>query len=217
MEKFISLTSELYSYIAYHRSASGQDGLLAELRAETEALGEVSQMLISAKQGAFLSILVGICGAKRAVEVGTFTGYSAIHIARALPQNGRLWCFDQSEEWTRIGQPYWERAGLAERITLQLGNARESLAYWQPDGEIDFAFIDADKTGYDTYFELLYPRMRKNGLFVFDNVLRGGRITAPESDDDRAMAILNDKLINDERVETCLLSVADGLMLCRKK
>lgn len=217
MEKYISLTPELYSYVASHRSASNHDELLEELRGETEALGEISQMLISAEQGTFLSLLVGIGGAKRAVEVGTFTGYSAMHIARALPPGGRLWCFDQSEEWTNIGRSYWERAGLTERISLHLGDARQSLAYWQPDGEIDFAFIDADKTSYDTYFELLYPRMRKNGLFVFDNVLRGGRITAPQSDDDKALALLNDKLTHDERLESCLLTVADGLILCRKK
>jgi len=140
-----------------------------------------------------------------------------MHIANALPPSGRLWCFDQSDEWTSIGRPYWERAGLSERITLQLGDARQSLAYWQPDGEIDFAFIDADKTGYDTYFELLFPRMRRNGLFVFDNMLRGGRITTPESDDDEALALLNEKLTHDDRLESVLLAMADGLMLCRKK
>jgi caffeoyl-CoA O-methyltransferase len=217
MAKYITLTPELYSYVETHRSSAPNDALLAALRRETEAMGDISQMLISAEQGTFLSLLIGVSGAKRAVEVGTFTGYSALQIAAALPPGGRLWCFDQSDEWTNTGRRYWERAGLDDRIELTLGDARRSLAYWQPDGPIDFAFIDADKTGYDTYYELLLPRMRSNGLLVFDNVLRNGRITAPESDDDRAIAVLNDKIRADTRVEAVVLTLADGLLLCRKK
>jgi len=221
MEKFISLTSELAAYVASHHSGAardhGLDQTMRALRQETEALGEIAQMLISAEQGTFLSILVASTGARRVVEVGTFTGYSALCLASALPEDGRLFCFDQSDEWTSIARKAWKSANMESKISLQLGDAKATLRDWQPDGEIDFAFIDADKSGYDAYLELLLPHLRRNALILFDNMLRGGRVQTDQSDEAASVRALNDKLASDARVESVLLPVADGIVLCRKK
>jgi len=212
--KFIALTQPIYDYVLQTRSAD--DAILEKLREETNTLGDISEMQIAPEQGTLMSVLAGGCGAKTAIEVGTFTGYSAICVARALPEEGRLICFDQSEEWTKIARRYWERAGLQDKIELRLGDARETLAALET--EIDFAFVDADKTGYDAYYELILPRLRKNGLILFDNTLRGGRIATDEleNENDRALHALNEKLADDARVQTVLLAVADGLTICRK-
>ncbi|HEY2800844.1 MAG TPA: O-methyltransferase [Chthoniobacterales bacterium] len=216
--KYSALNDELYDYVVRHRSRV-HDPLLDALRAETEALGEIARMLISREQGDFLTLLTKLLQVGNAVEVGTFTGYSSICIARGLTSPGRLTCFDLSEEWTAIARRYWDKGDLAGRIELRLGNAAEELAQWEPAGEIDLAFIDADKPGYDRYFELLFPRMKPNGLFVFDNMLWGGRITEEPLTDPDGVALnrLNDKLAHDPRVESVLLPLADGLHLARKK
>ena len=216
-EKYISLTPEIYHYVAAHHSAAN-DPVLEELRQETEKLGDISQMQISVEQGSFLSLLVAATGARRAVEVGTFTGYSSICIARGLGAGGQLICFDRSDEWTGIARKYWTRAGVENKIELRLGAAADSLRDLDAAIEFDFAFIDADKTGYDTYYELLLPRMRSNGLLVFDNMLQHGRVaTGPITDPNvQAIDALNRKLASDPRVESVLLPVADGLHLCRK-
>jgi caffeoyl-CoA O-methyltransferase len=215
--KYIGLTDGLYRYLINCRSHSS-DAVLQALRSETDALGDISKMQISEEQGSFMSLLVAAIGAKSAIEVGTFTGYSSICIARGLPQHGRLVCIDESKEWTDIAQKYWTRAGINQRIQLRLGPAIPQLQKLEPGLTFDFVFIDASKTEYDAYYELLLPRVRPNGVILFDNMLWGGRlgdgpITEPSG---RSIDALNHKLANDNRVETVLLPIADGLQLCRK-
>ncbi len=216
--KYIPLTDSLYRYLSGHRSDAA-DPLLQSLRAETDALGEVSRMQISPEQGTFLSILVAAAGVKSAIEVGTFTGYSSLCIAKALPQGGRLLCLDQSKEWTDIARKYWTQAGLQDRIELRLGPAVPALKEINPELTFDFAFIDAAKTEYDDYYELILPRIRQNGVLLFDNMLWGGRLGTGEVNeaDGQAIDALNHKLAHDARVESVLLPIADGLNLCRKR
>ena len=217
--KYIRLNERLYRYLCGCRS-DAPDPVLQDLRAETAALGkEVSKCQISDEQGAFLSILVAATGVKSAVEVGTFTGYSSLCIARALPAGGRLLCVDESNEWTTVARKYWARAGLQDRIELRLGPAIPTLRQLEAGLTFDFAFIDADKTEYDAYYELLLPRIRQNGLILFDNMLWGGRLGAGpvKQATGRAIDALNHKLAADARVEAVLVSVADGIQLCRKR
>jgi caffeoyl-CoA O-methyltransferase len=215
--KYIALTDPLYRYLVECRSDTS-DAVLESLRRETDALGDISKMQISEEQGSFMSLLVAAIGAKSAIEVGTFTGYSSICIARGLSQRGRLICMDESKEWTDIAQKYWKQAGVSERIELRLGPAIPLLQKLEPGLTFDFAFIDASKAEYDAYYELLLPRLRPNGLMLFDNMLWGGRLgCGPVTEaSGRAIDALNHKLANDNRVETVLLPIADGLQLCRK-
>ncbi|TVR49130.1 MAG: SAM-dependent methyltransferase [Puniceicoccaceae bacterium] len=218
MNKYITLDNSLYDYILAHRSKTA-DPLYDALRRETAALGDISMMAISPEQATFLSLLVTAVGARRVVEVGTFTGSSALAIARGLPADGRLFCFDVSDEWTSIARRHWQAAGVGGKIELSVGDAAKTLAAWTPPGPVDFAFIDADKQGYDTYYELLLPHVRKDGLIVFDNMLQHGRVVNPsaeQSEDTRAIVALNRKLADDDRVESVLLPIADGLTFCRK-
>ena len=217
-KKYVSLNARLYDYLGrLHSDAS--DPLLQELRAETASLGEVSICQISDEQGTFLSILAAATGAKTAIEVGTFTGYSSLCIARGLGAGGRLICLDQSEEWTAIAKKYWTKAGLQDRIELRLGPAISLLEKLDPELKFDFAFIDAAKSEYDAYYELLLPRVKQNGLILFDNMLWGGRLGGKPVKDANGQAIdaLNHKLAKDVRVETVLLPIADGIQLCRKR
>ncbi|PZR76786.1 MAG: SAM-dependent methyltransferase [Chthoniobacterales bacterium] len=216
--KYVRLNDELYHYILRHRSRS-VDPLLDELRAETEALGDIARMLISREQGDFLTILTKLLEVRCAVEVGTFTGYSSICLARGLAANGRLSCFDSSAEWASMAKRYWQKEGVADRIELHLGDAAAELPKWQPVAPVDLAFIDANKTGYDTYFELLLPKMKPNGLFIFDNMIWDGRIIEQPLTEPDGVALdrLNRKLATDDRVESVLIPVADGLHLARKK
>jgi caffeoyl-CoA O-methyltransferase len=216
--KYVALNDRLYEYLIRSRSDVA-DPLLAELRGETAALGEVSICQISDEQGAFLSVLVAAIGARNAIEVGTFTGYSALCIARALPAGGKLICLDQNKEWTDIARKYWSKAGLQNRIDLRLGDAIQSLRQLEPGLTFDFVFIDADKTQYETYYELLLPRVRQNGLILFDNMLWAGKLVgAPiQEATGRAIDALNQKLPHDERIESVLVSVADGIQICRKR
>ena len=215
--KFISLNQSLFDYVCRSHSHAA-DPVLNALRAETNALGEMSKMQISEEQGTFMSLLVAAIGAKSAIEIGTFTGYSSICIARGLGDNERLICLDESKEWTDIARRYWEKAGVSRRIELRLGPALETLRSLPPELTFDFAFIDADKTEYDAYYELALPRLRVNGLILFDNMLWGGKLGAgvPAEASGKAIDALNRKLANDKRVESVLLPVADGLQLCRK-
>jgi len=215
--KYVAVNDRLYDYLLRMRS-DAHDSLLAELRAETAALGEVSICQISDEEGTFLSIVTAAMGVTSAIEVGTFTGYSSLCIARAMPANGRLICLDQSQEWTSIAQKYWAKAGLRDRIDLRLGPAIPLLEKLEPDLTFDLAFIDAEKTQYDAYFELLLPRVRRNGLIVFDNMLWGGRLGGDPITEatGRAIDALNHKLAKDSRVEAVLVSIADGLQICRK-
>jgi caffeoyl-CoA O-methyltransferase len=216
--KYLSLTDRLYGYLSRLRSDAA-DPLLAELRNETAALGEASICQISDEQGTLLSILIAAIGARSAIEVGTFTGYSSICIARAMPADGHLLCLDQSEEWTAIARKYWQKAGLQSRIELRLGPAVPLLKALDSTLFFDFAFIDADKTEYDSYYELVLPHVRKNGLILFDNMLWNGLLGGEpvEHPNGRAIDALNHKLAKDSRVEAVLLPVADGIQVCRKR
>jgi caffeoyl-CoA O-methyltransferase len=216
--KYLSLNECLYGYLGGCRS-DASDPVLAALRAETAALGEVSVCQISDEQGTFLGLLTAAIAAKSAIEVGTFTGYSSLCIARGLAPGGRLLCLDQNDAWTAIARKYWQKAGVRDRIELRLGAAIPLLQQLEPGLTFDLAFIDADKTQYDAYYELLLPRVRPNGLILFDNMLWGGRIVCQPITEaaGRAIDALNHKLADDPRVEAVLLSVADGIQLCRKR
>lgn len=210
------LSSALSDYVLAHTEAP--DEVMAGLIAETEAL-PMSNMQIAPDQAAFMALLARSVNARRAVEIGTFTGLSALAVARALTEDGTLLCCDINAEWTSIGRRYWEQAGVADRIELRLGPAAETIASVPDEPTFDFAFIDADKTGYAGYVEALYPRMQTNALVLLDNMLRGGRVLGgtETSSDDEAVIALNDQLIADPRWETVLLPVADGLTLLRKR
>lgn len=216
--KFTPLDARLFLYVCEHRSAHPGDRVLEALRRETQALGEISMMQIGRDQGSLMTLLVAAIGAREAIEIGTFTGYSAICIARGLPANGRLLCLDASEEWTAIARKYWARAGLQRKIELRLGPGVESMKNLEPGRKFDFAFIDADKAGYEAYYEMVLPRMRRNGLILFDNMLWGGRLGTKrriKHPNGRAIDRLNRKLALDPRVESVLLTIGDGVMMCR--
>ena len=209
------LNESLQSYLASMHSGH-EDALLKELRLETQKLcGERAVMQISGAQGTLLSLLVGVIRAWNVVEVGTFTGYSALCLARALPADGSLLCCDVSEEWTAVGRRYWQRAGVGHKIDLRIAPASETLRALPPETRFDLAFIDADKPGYDAYYEALLPLMRQDALFVFDNMLYHGAIEDRANDEAMALNALNRKLRTDPRVESVLLPFADGLNFAR--
>lgn len=216
-DKFTTLTPELYAYVIEHNPSL--DEVQRSLIAETAALGPISMMQVAVEQGAFLTTLTRLLGVKRAIEIGTFTGYSALSIARGLGDGARLLCCDTSEEWTSIGRRHWERAGLADRIELRLGPALDTLKALPKEPTYQLAFIDADKTNYQNYYEELLPRLHQNGLIVFDNVLWGGAVIDDETSDEstRAIRALNDYVTQDARVDGCMIAVADGLLLARKR
>jgi caffeoyl-CoA O-methyltransferase len=216
-EKFTTLTPALYAYLVAHNPRP--DAVLRDLAEETAALGPVSLMQVAVEEAAFLTLLARLLGARRAVEVGTFTGYSAIAIARGLVPGGRLLCCDVSEEWAAVARRYFARAGLEDRITLRVQPALETLRALPSTPEIDLAFVDADKTGYRAYYEELLPRLRPGGVIVFDNVLWMGHVADPDDRSESTVAIraLNDLVARDERVEAVMLSVSDGITLARKR
>jgi len=190
------------------------------LRAETSKLPQ-GGMQIGADQGRMLAFLARLVGARTAIEIGTFTGYSALCVASALPADGRLICCDVSEEWTAIARRYWAEAGLQGRIDLRLGPARATLGQLLREGRagaFDFAFIDADKTGYDAYYEACLELLRPGGIIAIDNVLWSGAVAdlSNTTDDTLALRALNVKIRDDSRVDACLVSVGDGVMLARK-
>jgi predicted O-methyltransferase YrrM len=191
------------------------------LRAETAELPD-ARMQIGPDQGALFALMVRMLGARRALEIGAFTGYSALAVAAALPPDGKLITCDVSEEWTRIARRYWEEAGVAGRIELRLGPAVETLGALLRAGAaetFDFAFIDADKESYDVYYEACLRLMRPGGLIAIDNVIWSGRVADPSVNDPDTVAIraLNRKVRDDARVESCLLTVGDGVLLARKR
>jgi caffeoyl-CoA O-methyltransferase len=201
-------------YLLAHSEPADQ--VLLDLHEETHReLGGRAAMQISHDEGELLTMLVRLVGARNAVEVGTFTGYSSICIARGLPADGNLLCCDVSEEWTSIAQRYWERAGVADRIELRIAPAVDTLGALPAERSIDFAFIDADKAGYPAYYEEIVTRVRPGGLIVLDNMLRDGRVLDPQNDDDRAIVAMNDALVADDRVDVVLLPVRDGVSLAR--
>jgi len=195
--------------------------LQRRLRKETSTMPGAG-MQIGADQGALLALLVRLIGAKRALEIGTYTGYSALAVAMALPPDGKLVCCDINDEWTQIARRYWREAGLADRIELRLAPAADTLRQLLRDpgrGTFDFAFIDADKEGYDGYYETCLELLRTGGLMAFDNTLWSGRVADPSENDNDTVALrtLNAKVRDDPRVDACLLTVGDGVLLARKK
>jgi caffeoyl-CoA O-methyltransferase len=215
---YLPLNDALYRYMVGHRS-NADEPILKEIRHETRQLGEVAEMAISPDQCSLLTMLTALLGAKNAVEVGTFTGSSSVSIARGLVPGGKLVCFDSDFRWTSIARRYWFKAGLQDKIELRLGDARTLLPRFRSPPMLDLVFIDADKEGYDFYYETLLPHVRPNGLIIFDNMLRGGKVIDPSAYTDagvRAINDLNQKLASDPRIQSVLISVADGLHLCRK-
>jgi len=191
------------------------------LRLETAKLPQAG-MQIGPDQAAFLALLVRSSGARRCIEIGTFTGYSALAIAAALPNDGRLVCCDISEEWTSMARKYWSSAGVSGRIDLRIAPALDTLKTMLARGEAgsyDFAFIDADKGGYDAYYEICLKLLKPGGLVALDNMLWSGRVTDPDNHeaDTDAIRALNAKIHADNRVDSALLTVGDGVMLARKR
>jgi caffeoyl-CoA O-methyltransferase len=213
--KSFLLTSELHDYLVGH--VAPLDDVARGLMERTAELGAISIMQVAPEQAALLTLLARLIGARTAVEVGTFTGFSALAIARGLVEDGTLLCCDVSEDWTSVGQPFWDAAGVADRIDLRIAPAAETLAALDDERSIDLAFIDADKPNYPVYWDLLVPRMRPGGLVLVDNVLWSGKVVDPSVTDDDTLAIrsFNDKVAADERVESVILTVADGLTLAR--
>jgi caffeoyl-CoA O-methyltransferase len=206
----------LSDYLVAHSEPA--DDVLRDLAEETQRdLARQSGMQISNDEGELLTMLVRLTGARQAVEVGTFTGYSSICIARGLPSDGHLLCCDVSEEYTSVARRYWDRAGVADKIELRIAPAVETLRRLPSEPYLDFAFIDADKTGYASYVEEVLPRLRPGGLMVLDNMLWHGEVLDPETDDGRAVADLNAALVADDRVDVVLLPVRDGVSLARKR
>jgi caffeoyl-CoA O-methyltransferase len=212
------LSQALHDYVEAH--SAQPDEILRELAAETQGrFGEDAGMQIGPDQGTFMTMLARLIGASRAVEVGTFTGYSAICIARGLADGGRLLCCDVSEEWTSVAREYWKRAGLADQIDLRIGPAARTLAGLPAGTSFDYAFIDADKTGYVEYWDLIVPMIRPGGLILVDNTLSQGRVVDLRIQDDAVQGIrrFNGHARADSRVELVLLPIGDGLTLARKR
>jgi caffeoyl-CoA O-methyltransferase len=216
--KFTTMSPELHAYAVEH--GARQDDVLRRLAEETEReLADVAIMQIAPDQGAFMTLLVRLLGARRALELGTFTGYSAICIARGLPEDGLLVTCDVSEEWARIARRYWQEAGVADRVELRLGPALETLRALPSSEPFDFAFIDADKSEYPEYYEECLRLLRPGGLMMLDNVFRGGCVVDPDDDDPRNVAtrVLNERVAGDQRVEVAMLPVSDGVTLALKR
>jgi predicted O-methyltransferase YrrM len=216
--KFLRMTPELYDYLLAR--GGNHDRILAELADETaRRMGGTAMMQISPEQGSFMTILARAIGARHALELGTFTGYSALCVARALPPDGTLLCCDVSAEWTALARQYWEKAGLSHKITLKLAPALDTLRALPATEMFDFAFIDADKSNHRNYYEEILKRLRSNGLILIDNVLWNGEVInqSNQTADTRAIRELNDFLPGDNRVDVVMLAIADGITICRKK
>ncbi|MDJ0806493.1 MAG: class I SAM-dependent methyltransferase [Gammaproteobacteria bacterium] len=214
----LSLDDTLYQYLLDH--SLRESSLLRKLRKIT-AQQEMSRMQIAPEQGQFMALLVELIGARQIIEIGTFTGYSALCMAQAMPDHGRLVCCDTSEEWTDIARTFWHEAGIEHRIQLHIAPALETLERLLGESEsnrFDMAFIDADKTNYLNYYERCLQLLRPNGLILFDNTLWGGAVANPEDQDADTQALreLNDRLHTDERVNISLVPIGDGLTLARK-
>ena len=214
------ITDGLYEYLL--GQGFEESDAARSLREETRAATRVHGMQISPEQGAFMHFLVRLLGARRTIEVGTFTGYSALVVAEALPTDGVVIACDVSDEWTSVGRPFWERAGVADRIDLRLRPAVDTLDDLIAAGDagtFDFAFIDADKSNYDAYYERCLTLVRSGGVVGIDNVLWGGRVADSRADDadTRAIRALNAKIRRDPRVHATLLPIGDGLTLAMKQ
>ena len=213
--KSFNLSPELHRYMLAYGTAP--DAIQQGLIEATSKLGGVSVMQIAPEQGALMTMLTQLIGATRAIEVGTFTGYSALCIARGLPKDGQLVCCDISDEWTSVGVPFWEKAGVRDRIDLRIAPALETLQGIKEDDGFDLAFIDADKPSYQAYVEELLRLVRPGGLILVDNVLWGGNVINAENNEDNTLAIraFNEKIANDPRVDCVMLAISDGLTFLR--
>ncbi|MFN0192559.1 MAG: class I SAM-dependent methyltransferase [Aestuariivirga sp.] len=214
----INLTGPVWDYYSAH--AYRESSILAELRAETAKLGGSAQMQIGPEQGAFMGMLAALMGAKQVIEFGTFTGYSALAMALGAPE-AKITAVDVSAEWTAIGRRYWDKAGVGQRITLRLDGGVAAIADLLGQGHagaFDLAFIDADKTGYDAYYEGSLKLLRRGGLILVDNVLWDGDVANPEKKDADTEAIraLNTKIKADPRISLCMVPIGDGLTMARK-
>ncbi|MEU8814264.1 class I SAM-dependent methyltransferase [Actinoplanes sp. NPDC048796] len=220
MADHLTLTPDLLDYV--RRTSLRDDDVLRELREVTAELPAGRALQVAAEEGQLLALLVALTGARTVLEIGTYTGYSALCMARALPPGGVVVTCDITARWPAVGRPFWERAGVADRIDLRIGDARETLAGLAAErgpGGIDLAFIDADKTGYREYYEAVLPLLRPGGLIVLDNTLFFGRVADPTATDADTEAIreLNEVLHGDDRVDLSLLATADGITLARKR
>jgi len=214
--KSIGLDDDLHAYLVAHNPRP--DPLMDELVERTRAvLPDHAGLQIAPEQAPFLTFLTRLVGARYAVEVGTFTGLSALSIARGLAPDGRLVCCDISEEFTAVAREFWDRAGVSDRIELRIGPAARTLAALPAEPHIDLAFIDADKTGYPAYWEQLVSRLRPGGVVAVDNVLSHGRVLDPAGNPNaEAIVAFNDMVLADDRVESVMLPLADGLTLARR-
>jgi caffeoyl-CoA O-methyltransferase len=211
--KGIGLTPDLHDYLVSH--GSRPDAVQQALIERTAALGDIAMMQIAPEQGAFMTLLARLLDVTFAVEVGTFTGYSALAIARGLPVGGRLLCCDVSEEWVSIGREHWRAAGVEDRIEVRIGPALETLRALPAEPQIDLAFIDADKTNYVLYYEELLARLAPRGVILVDNVLWSGRVVDDRERDESTVALraFNDHVADDPRVHQVMLPISDGLTM----
>jgi caffeoyl-CoA O-methyltransferase len=215
----IELTQRLYDYLL--GASLREPEVLQQLREETRTI-KGAGMQISPEQGQFMALLVELTGAKKTLEIGTFTGYSSLAVARALPEGGKVYACDISKEYTDVARKYWAKAGLADRIELRLGPAIDTARALIGEGHagsFDFAFIDADKSNYDGYYEAAIQLLRPGGLIAIDNVLWNGKVADParKDADTEAIRTLNAKLRDDPRVTISMVPIGDGLMLARKR
>jgi caffeoyl-CoA O-methyltransferase len=213
----MTVTPELHDYLIAHNRPE-PDEILRDLATETaDALPDEAGMQIAPEQGAFMTLLTKVVGVRFAVEVGTFTGYSSLCVARGLAPGGRLLCCDVSEEFTSVARRYWDRAGVADRIELRIAPAIDTLRALPADPPIDLAFVDADKEGYVDYWEEIVPRLRPGGVVLVDNVFSNGRVLAADpGSTGKAIQRFNDHAAADARVELAMLPIADGLTFARK-
>jgi len=209
----MSRTTELNEYLTRF---AGQDEVLEQVSRETGKLPDGS-MQSRPDQGALLTLLARLVDARVAVEVGTFTGYGAICIARGLAPGGRLTCFEVSEEYAQIARRNLALAGLEDRVTIEVGPAGAALAALPEGPHIDLAYVDADKTGYPAYYDALVPRLRTGGVLILDNTLLGGRVLDPQDERSRTMAALNERVAADARVDSVLLGLSDGVTVARRR
>lgn len=217
--KTLTVDERLYGYIL--DVSLREPAVLRRLREETAAMPE-HNMQIAPEQGQFMAMLVKMMGARRCIEVGTFTGYSSVALALALPDDAVLVTCDIDDDYTAVAQRYWDEAGVADKVDLRIGPALDTLNEILDDTDeppFDFAFIDADKTGYDAYYEVCLALLRPGGVVALDNTLWDGKVADPAVDDDdtQALRALNEKLYADDRIELSLVPIADGLTLCRKR
>lgn len=214
--KSFLLSDELARYLVEHGATP--DPVAQALIDETAALGDISVMQIAPEQGRFTTLLTQILGARNAIEIGTFTGYSSLCIARGLADDGRLLCCDVSEEWTSVARRHWEQAGVADKVTLEIGPALDTVRRLERTEQFDLGFIDADKETYPAYYEEILVRLRPGGVILVDNVLWSGNVVDESMSDESTVAIraFNDLVAADDRVDSVILPIADGLTLARK-